>query len=73
MSDFLGVRAWRQKPLRERLMPWWVYAALALVSTAFGLYMLLGTDDPRQNQVSVLFLVMAPVHAYLTVLSRRVR
>ena len=73
MGDLLGVRAWRQKPLGERLMPWWVYAALALTSAALGLYMLFGTDDSQQNNVSVLFLVMATVHAYLTVLSRRVR
>lgn len=74
MRDLFGVLAWRQKPLRERLLPWPYYAILSVVGTACGLYLLSEPDGLRNNfPVAVLFFVMVPALVYMTVLSRRLR
>ncbi len=73
MKDPFGVRAWRQKPLRERLLPWPFYFVMSVVSLALGLYALTGPDESNPVPVAVLFLLMAPPFAYLAVVSRRLR
>ncbi len=73
MEDPFGVRAWRQKPLRERLLPWPFYLVMSVVSLGLGLYLLTGPDEPNPVPVAVLFFVMVPPLAYWAVLSRRLR
>lgn len=71
--DLIGVRSWRQKPLRDRLLPWPFYAVMSLVSLGLGLYLLTGPDEPNPLPVALLFFVMSPPLAYCAVLSRRLR
>ncbi len=74
MKDPFGVRAWRQKPLRERLLPWPFYFVVSVDSViALGRYALTGPDESNPVPVAVLFLLMAPPFAYLAVVFRRLR
>ena len=74
MRDLFGVRAWRRKPLRERVLPWPLYALMSVISSGCGLYLLTGPDGLHNAvPVAVLFFVMVPALLYLTVLSARVR
>ncbi len=52
--DFFGVRAWRAKPLRERLMPWPVYLLLALLALAISLYLFIDPSGERDTRVGAL-------------------
>lgn len=73
--DLLG-RCWREKPLAERLWPAWAYALLVAMCFACGVWAAVGVDGvplTRSRFVAVLFLLFVPVHAWLAVLSRRVR
>ena len=73
MKDPLGVRAWRHKPLRTRLLPWPIYLIMSVVSLGLGLYLLTDPLEPNPVPVAVLFFVMVPPSAYCAVLSRRLR
>ncbi len=73
MRDVFGVRAWRRRPLRDRLLPWQLYAVISAASLGCGLYLLSEPDGLGDTfVVAVLFLAMVPPLLYLTILSRRV-
>ena len=74
MRDLFGVRAWRRKPMRERVLPWPLYALMSVISFGCGLYLMTSPDGLHNAlPVAVLFLVMAPALLYLAVVSARVR
>jgi len=69
-------RQWRKKPLGERLLPAWVYLGMAVMSLAFGIWCWTGVDETpleRSRVVALVFWLMTPIHAWLAVLSRRLR
>jgi hypothetical protein len=72
MSDFLG-RQWRQKPLHERVLPWKVYAVLAAVGAACGMYLLSGQSTLSNTRFLGAVFLLALGLTYLAVVSQRVR
>jgi peptidoglycan/LPS O-acetylase OafA/YrhL len=74
LVDPFGIRAWRAKPLRERMMPWPVYLLLALVMLAISLYLFTEPEGlSNTGPVGVITLVVALVDACVAVVARRVR
>ncbi len=75
MKDRFG-RAWRQKPLRERLLPWPVYFVMSVVMLAIALYLLTSADQPLRRvavPLVVLAFLLVPPLAYWGVMSYRLR
>jgi hypothetical protein len=73
LGEYLGI-ARRQKPLRERLMPWPTYALLAVVSVVCGLYLTSGPEGLHNTGViSAIFFLTVPCLLYLAALAYRVR
>ncbi len=72
--DPFGIRSWRAKPLRERMMPWPVYLLLALTTFAIGLHLMTQPDGLSNTRaVGVFTLVLALANACAAVVARRVR
>lgn len=76
MRDPFGVHAWRQKPLRDRMLPSFVYALMAVLSGVLAVYLFAGPDDldpTRARNVGLLFVLLGATSCWLAVLARRVR
>lgn len=72
--DPFGIRAWRAKPLRERMMPWPVYLLFGLVGLAISLHLFSEPEGlSNTGSVGAFMLVLALVNACLAVVARRVR